>query len=490
LPAENNIILILTDQQRLSAVGAYGATPCCTPNIDRLAAEGIRFETAYAAQPVCSPERASLMTGLYSHAHGMSTNVGELGCTMHHLHDSPSLLSRRLEDKGFQLGYSGKWHLCPEEDVVFGQPGNLVLPKDLGFEGQNITGNSKTVPETRAFKAYLAERGLTYEIVPWQHETVRVRPAGYVEGSPECSIPAFVTESTLGLIRKFKKNPAPFFIWHNFWGPHEPYIVPREYFEMYRDVEIPPWPNYDWPARSIPGPHQVKLTSRQERLRWTDWEMLIRYYYAYATLIDDQVGRIYAALEQEDLLDSTTIIFAADHGETLGSHGGLFDKGWHHFEETHRIPLIVRMPGGAGAGSVRSEFTSFIDLYPTILDLAGVPADAAKVHGRSFVPMLNGESPEWREHVVTEFGGVNNTATTQRTLCCGNLKFGFNIDAADELYDLDRDPYETRNLIAHSAYARQLIALRRMMEQWMDETNDPALFRYRHQLRYHESTGY
>jgi len=491
MSSKKNIIFILTDQQRLSTIGAYGLTPCETPNINRLAREGVRFDVAYTSTPICSPARGSIMTGLYPHSHGITANCGELGCTMHNLPDNSNILSRKLGAIDYNLGLSGKWHLCPLNDEIFGHSGyHSFLPKKFGFQGQNIPGLADDVPDSQDFKRYLQENNYNYEVKPWSEKTVMIRSSGELVGSEEATIPYFVTENTIEMIDQFKDKEQPFFIWHNFWGPHEPYFVVKEYLDRYRGVEIPPWPNYDWPARNIIGPHHVKLTSRQECLTWEDWKMMVRYYYAATTMMDNQIGRILHHLEESHLLEETIIVFASDHGETLGSHGGLFDKGWHHFEETHRIPLIIRFPDGSYAGEVRDEFVSLLDIYPTILDIAGAPYDESMIHGQSLIPLIENRNPSWRDYIVVEFGGVNNTGTTQRTLRRGNLKFGFNIAHEDELYDLGIDPYETRNLIHHPAYSQELMELRVLLAEWMEQTGDAALFRYKHQLRYHQSVQY
>jgi len=297
---------------------------------------------------------------------------------------------------------------------------------------------------------------------------------GELVGPTESTVPYFLAEHTIGLIDRFRASRSPFFIWHNFWGPHGPFYAPREYVDRYRDVEIPPWPNYHWPSRAIPGPHHTKIHPDHERLTWDDWAMAIRYYYAFATLIDDQVGRIVNHLEQTGVLENTVVLFSSDHGQTLGSHGGLTDKGWHHFEETHRIPFIVRLPDGTGASQVRPDLVSLADVYPTILDFAGASPDADGMHGQSLAPLVCGQSPEWRDAVVTEFGGVNSLAMTQRTLRCGDLKYGYNCCAEDELYDLQKDPYETRNLLNHPDYLEAGAALRERLFSWMADTGDPA----------------
>ena len=492
-----NILLIMTDQHRLSAVGAYGPTICRTPNIDALADDGVLFERAYTTCPVCSPARGSIMTGQYPHSHGITSNVHNLGNSIHELEDRPELLSRRLESEGYHLGYSGKWHLGTDSTTAYGGSNRPCLPKDVGFTGQNFPGHGGGGHKFPEFSEYLAKHELSRELAEWDHETPRFWPAGEELCSEEATVPYFLTENTNDMIRQFSDDDEPFFIWHNFWGPHGPYYAPTEYVDLYRDVEIPEWPNYRWPSRSIPGPHHNKLHPLHEELTWDAWATMIRYYYAFTTLIDAQIGRMIDTLRECGQLENTVIIFTADHGETMGSHGGLVDKGWHHFEETHRIPLIVRLPdilagdlpegavNGKVSGTRREEFASLADIYPTILDCAGAEIEEKDIHGRSLCNLISGRAKNWRDSVVTEFGGVNNLATTMRTIRCGDLKYGFNCSNNDELYDLRRDPDETENVIDHPNYRRRADEMRRLLLDWMVETGDPAHWRTKELFSYY-----
>ena len=208
---------------------------------------------------------------------------------------------------------------------------------------------------------------------------------------------------------------------------------------MYEDLDIPPWPDFGWDSLGVNGPHQVKVHPHARQLEWRDWADIIRYYYARTTDIDAQLGRIMHHLQERGLAENTVVIFTSDHGQTLGSHGGLVDKGWHHFEETHRIGLVIRDPRGWGAkgrrpGEVVGQWASLLDLYPTILDMAGAPCDAGAVHGRSLLPVLESRAADWRDEVFVEFWGVNGLATTMVTCRAGDLKYGWNCGSWDELY--------------------------------------------------------
>jgi arylsulfatase A-like enzyme len=483
--SQPNIVLIMTDQHRLSALSCYGDTPCRTPNLDRLASSGVRFETAYTSCTLCSPARATIMTGLYPHSHGVCSNVHDLGCSVNELLDRPALLSRRLQTAGYACGYTGKWHLGTDSPTAFGTPSHPSLPRDVGFHGQNFPGHGDGGFRYPEYRAYLAEKGFEHRVYQRRPDDARGSlRIGLLEGPVEATVDYFLAEHTIQLIDRFHVAGNPFFIWHNFWGPHSPYWTPLEFYEMYRQVEIPEWPNYRWPARAINGPHQMMIHPQAGQMTWEDWAEAIRYYYAFTSLIDSQIGRLVDHLEQSGLLQNTIIIFTADHGETLGSHGGLRDKGWCHFEEIQRIPMIVWLPEryydhGRKPGDSLSEWASLVDVYPTILDLAGVDLSEADQHGRSLLPLVRGEPVAWRDSAFIEFHGLNHLSTSMVTIRHADLKYGWNCTNQDELYDLANDPYETTNLIADPAYANAASEMRQRIEAWMAETRYPGLSMYR-----------
>jgi len=479
-----NLILVLTDQHRLSAIGAYGDTPCRTPHIDRLAAEGVLFERAYTTCPVCSPARASILTGLYPHAHGVTTNIRQISCAVHALEDRPTLLPRRLQAHGYQTGYLGKWHLGTESRATFAGRSPSSLPRDFGFVGHNVPGHGGAGYRTDAYIDWLRSKGQTLHIRDWAEHTRRIRPAfGILDMPDDCTVPAFLVDSAIQLIDDFKPNSEPFYLALNFWGPHAPYHATERHLAPYREIDIPPWPNFDWDSRGTPGPHHYKIHWDKEALTWDDWAMALRYYYARVSMIDEQIGRLYGHLQASGLLENTAILFAADHGETLGSHGGLLDKGWHHFEETHRIPLIIRMPGATSGGVRIPDFASLADIYPTLLDLARIDPPGTMLHGRSLMPYLQGQADEPRSRIVTEFLGHGSIATCMKSLRLERWKYGYNLTFDDELYDLENDPHETVNLASDPGYRDALEDARGHLEDWMVETRDPALRMFRWQQR-------
>jgi arylsulfatase A-like enzyme len=476
-----NILLIMTDQHRLSAIGSYGETPCRTPNLDHLAESGTRFETTYTTCPLCSPARATIMTGAWPLRHGITSNINNMTSACHSLRDTPDLLPRRLQAQGYRTGYTGKWHLGQDEEGDrLGRkhapwPHLESLPRDFGFDGQNFPGHGGGGFRYPEYREYLADNG-------WEHEVEN----GELTGPVESTVPYFLASHTMSLIDQYEQGNEPFFIWHNFWGPHGPYFATREYNDIYREMDLPPWPNFEWPSRSTPGPHQAKIAGDAAAENWEDyWLPRLRRYYAFTTMIDAQIGRLLAHLQERGLAEDTIVIFTADHGETLGSHGGLVDKGYHHFEEIQRIPLIACGPG-VERGTVRQELASLADVMPTICDLAGDEGAKECAQGRSIAPLLRGESAaHWREDVAVEFDGLNHGACTIRTLRHGPYKYGLNLVHQDQLYDLDRDPHETENLIEDPDYRDVAADLRHRLFEWMKWADDQALCIYR--TRYPEA---
>jgi arylsulfatase A-like enzyme len=202
---------------------------------------------------------------------------------------------------------------------------------------------------------------------------------------------------------------------------------------------------------------------------------VVRHYYAWCSLIDDQLGRMLAHLEARDALDNTLIVFASDHGETLGSHGGLTDKGFSHFEEIQRVPLIISGTDRVQP-RVRDELVSLVDLYPTFCDFADQDWDRPRIQGRSLRPLLerSDTADGWRDTLFVEFFGLGSVATNMVTCRYASLKYGWTATGTDELYDLHDDPHELHNLIDDPRYARALQDLRRRMYTFMIETDYPA----------------
>lgn len=496
-----NILVIQTDQQMAATLGCHGSTVCRTPNIDALARDGVLFTSAYASSPVCAPARASLHTGYYPSKHGITTNIYTPGCAVHELPDHPSLLGRRLQRLGYHAGLTGKWHLGfgdgrrdhPEYKAhieampVLGwtdAPG--ALPSTRGWTGDDFPGHGGIGLDTPQYRQWLADRGRELRLVkhlgPYPHNWE-------ITSGKDTSVTWFLTGRALEHMTAFADDGGPFCYVLNFWGPHGPYTAPSEYLDLYRDVEIPPWPSWDEDQTHKPSIHDAHRVEATRGWIWADYEKLLRTYFAAITEIDDQVGRLVAFLKERGLHDNTIIIFCSDHGDSLGVHGGLTDKTLFMYEETNRIPLIVKEPAPVHrAGQTESAFTGTCDLYSTILDYAGYSGPDRDRDGTSLRPLLEGAAPDWRDAIVTEGHGLDFLQHSQRALRWGRWKYVFNAGGPDELYDLEADAHEMRNLVFETSAKDDLHAAREKLDAWMAAHRDGLRERFR-RLRLIEHNG-
>lgn len=485
-----NILFILTDQHRKDTLTAYGDIPCFTPNIDQLAEESTVFEQAYASCPICTPARASIQTGLYPMHHGMITNSYNYGNMVQELPDTPELLSRRLTEYGYQAGFTGKWHLGSGADNVrkdayiqkfMGgiefpeyQLQNDAKPTTRGYVGDDFLGHGFGGHYYPQFQNALKEQGKDFKIENIIKDFYQQHQAGVVTTGADSTIEHYLVDRTMTVIDDFQKKDKPWYFQLNFWGPHEPYFVPEEYLALYDDVELQPWENFREIASDKPRIHDVK---RGDFTSWQEIEPVVKHYLAGITHIDAQIGRLIAYLKANDLYDNTIIIFSADHGESLGIHGGLCDKAIFMYEETNSIPLFLKAANQTNSQQV-SQFINTCDIYSTILDYAGVEKSVRDRDGQSFRPLAEKQAVDWPETVVTECSGIGSILFSQRMIRKGDWKYVFNCGDIDELYDLAGDPYELDNKVDQATYSEALLDMRHALREWMVEHNDNLIFEY------------
>lgn len=418
-----NLVVLLVDDMRFDDFGAAGNPVVQTPNIDRLAAEGARFTQAFATTPLCSPSRASLLTGRYTRHHGILDN------TLRPSHDLP-IFPLRLQQAGYRTGFFGKWHM-----------GNDDLPRRgfdrwVGMAGQgeavdpsfNIDGTRArhdgyvtdllteealrfvAEPDARPFLVYLAHKAVHPNVVQLNDGSSAV-----VAGQPGGFVPAPRHRGRYAG-REFPRRPNS--------G-----VAPADKPALMRRIDgLPPL-----------GPGTATSDAEIEgRL-----EMLLA--------VDESLGRIREALADAGRLDDTVIVLTSDHGYFYGEHG-LNEERRLAYEESIRVPLLVRYPRRVRAGITPDRFALGIDLAPTLLELAGAVPDAG-MDGRSLVPLLEGRHTPWRDAFLIEY--YSNTVFPRI------LRMGYDavrterykliryreLQGMDEFYDLQQDPLELRNLV-------------------------------------------
>lgn len=442
-----NILLIHVDQHRFDCIGVNGHPAAHTPNLDRLAAEGVNFTHAFCPIGVCMPARTSLMTGCYATQHGCLVNDGVEGYRPAR-GDLPTF-SQTLKAAGYTLGYVGKWGI-----------GLDASPAALGFDDY--------IPAS-AYRAWRAAQGLP---PPPRTNGWFGEPDTGV--TPEQSALGWGADQVLALLDRYAAADAPFFLRWDSDEPHLPSKPPEPFASLVKPEQVPPW-------RSFPDPLQGKPAIQRQQLRswgidgwtWARWAPVVAYYLGVVALIDHQVGRILAKLDALGLADQTFVVYTSDHGDLCGGHG-MIDKHYVMYDDVMRVPLILRWPGRLRAGHRADAFvTAALDLATTFCTVAGVEAPDT-FHGYDLIALANdGKAP--RDKVFGSYHGAQFGAYSQRMVRTREWKYIWNPTAEDELYHLTVDPGELQNCAIDPGCADSLHALRRDLAGWMEETKDPLL---------------
>lgn len=436
--AQPNILLIVTDQQRHESVNGGGGIPWSAPRLRQLAVEGSRFENAYTVCALCSPARASILTGLYPHNHGMWRNCDMFQYAAPDLPDRVRVISQDLSDAGYACGYVGKWHA-----------GTNRMPSHYGFEGMDVPGYGDPYA-TPEYKAYLEKKGLQpAERVPaiCQYGDTGEPLDGVTRGDEEACASCFLAEETIDHLKRYADGDKPFFLVFSLWDPHSPFMPPESWAERFSpdDVELPATLREAFGADSARGRWKNSFYPITASMTDEQWQQVLSHCCAQTAFMDAQIGRVLDALDELGLTDHTAVMATSDHGDSLGAHGGQFDKGPFMYEEIYRIPMIVRYPGNGTAGSVCGRLVTNMDAASTALDMAGcLDRD---LDSRSLVPLLEDAQADWPDDVVCETHG-HRFPCSNRMVRFGKYKYVFNSMEPEELYDLEADPDERRNLAA------------------------------------------
>ena len=492
-----NILLITTDQQHWQTLGCLNPR-IKTPHLDRLAQEGVLFERAYCANPVCSPSRASILTGLYPSWHHCWTIGVKLP------EDVPTVSSMLAAD-GFDTSLIGKAHLQPLASTV-DSPSLECQPtlRDLGFwrtfSGpwygfDHVEISRAHADESHAGQHYalwMEERGLADwrdHFQPWPPDPAAPRRRRYwMRDSTSWSLPeryhhsTWIGERTIAAIERSVASQRPFFAWASFLDPHPPYLVPEPWASMYEPDEMVPGEMQPGELADLP-PHYA-LTQEvapdvavyretfgvhglgAHRLDRRELQRYMAAYYGMISFVDQQIGEVLAALDRLGEAENTLIVFTTDHGHFLGQHG-LTDKGPYHFEDLLRIPMIVRYPRLVAGGRRSAALQSQVDLAPTFLEAAGMPVPGL-MQGVSQLGTWRGVDESARDHVLVE-NRMEPTRMVLRTYVDHRHKMTvYRNNDYGELYDLERDPGERRNLWDdHGSIRLKLRLLHRMVQAEM-----------------------
>jgi arylsulfatase A-like enzyme len=444
-----NLLLLITDQQQAATVDPGSA--CQTPHLDRLAEEGTQFTRCYAANPICSPSRASLFTGLYPHSHGMVDVPHAVEAYRAELKDCVPFWPRALRAAGYRTGYFGKWHVERSERL-----------ERFGFDKYEVARYNQLLglverdPTGMAHRRVVRQKGYRDFLV-----------CGVVDGEVESTPEYRIYSDGIDFIRRAAQDPGtPWALMLSTEAPHDPYVALCSYFERYDPAALPRPPSFGDDLAGRPTLYR-RIQSVWSGLDWDDFALAAACYYANVSLIDEQVGRLLDALAATGQAENTVVVFASDHGDYMGAHRLLL-KGIPAFDEAYRVPLIVRGPG-VPSGRLVGGVTSLLGLPPALVALAlGIefPCQAP-----SLLPWFQSEPGEWWPEAYAEMQG-QRFAYQQRVVWQGNWKYVFNTFDEDELYDLAADPHEMRNLAAEHGYQPVLERMAARMWQIIRDTGD------------------
>jgi len=499
LGKKTNLLFIIPDQQRFDAMSCAGAAPLETPNLDRLAREGVRFSKAYTHCPVCGPARTSILTGnALCHT---ATPTNRQAYDEEHGPDSPLRNLRTfdeiLTEQGYHTEFFGKWHTaemrggCYKNPLTVAGRGETVFgpgmhPYFLDFLKRN------NVPMREAKQG---EQIDTYSQRPYKTDPIdkrhgmpptefytdskgrAVKPGqpdihGCLDIPKEYSITAMQAKDTINALKRVKGKP--FSITCSFHLPHAPMTPTKPYHGMYALKDMQPAasisdPKDNSPYKNAAKHHQAPEYSDPDKIRY-----MMSNYFGLVHEVDHWVGRILDTLDEIGETENTLVIFTSDHGEMLGAHG--FREKNMFYEEAAHIPLLMRLPGKIPAGRVIDTPVGQIDLHATILDYLDVPP--VPTNGESLRPVVDQDAT--REYIVSEWV---KSAVPGYMVYDGRWKLMFgrtaDMPSLDGLYDLTTDPHEIENLIGRNpkrqSYKAEAERLKRLLVEWMEKVDDPNL---------------
>ncbi len=472
-----NLLFILTDQQRSDTMECYGNSLIRTPNLNSLVRESSVFENAYVTQPICTPSRASILTGLYPQAHGLSTNGVPLG------QETRTITEMVSED--YQCGYFGKWHLGDELQPQHGFGRWLSMEE---YRGQY--SRIEDLSRSSDYHRFLIESGFEPDTEAQVQRLFSRRMAARL---PE----QFTKARWLGreAARFIKESrDRPFVLYVGFLEPHMPYDGPLN--DMYSRDQLgtgsqflrKPSANASVLNRAFADYYMQSTFEGHDLSAEAGWTEMRARYWGNVTLVDRSVGGILSALEESGLAENTIVVYTSDHGEMIGDHG-MYNKQV-MYEEAIKVPLIVRVPWLGKRGNVVKGRVSQIDLVPTLLELMGEPVPD-ELQGESRAPELRGESTLERNDVFVQMNrgalpGQGKFATDipeeeikrvvglpWRTVVSAE-GWKLNLSPGDqcELYNLNIDPHEQTNLYDDPAQKNRIQDLSSRIKAWQERTGD------------------
>jgi arylsulfatase A-like enzyme len=459
-----NILHIMVDQMQWGAIA--GRSLCRTPNINRLAAGGALFERSYTPSAVCCPARAMLISGAYHWHNGVFNQVHSSPSVSRSMFRDVVTYSGRLREAGYRQGYVGKWHAdftrtpldFGFDEIAAPQSYNSRLLRGLETNPDRVPQPSPDMLKTVVTRTFRWPGSPEFPM--WGHRI----------GAEEQTNPWYIAECGIRMMRRHAAREGPWHLEVHFPEPHDAYLPLKQYLDRYKPGDIPVPDSFRDDFRGKPNMH------RREAETWgsvteSDFRLGRAHYYAYCEQVDAQIGRILDALDQTGQAENTLVAFVADHGDMAGAHR-MWIKGWIPYEETYRIPMVVRWPARIRSGLKVDRLVSSHDLAHTYVDAGGAKS-LQFPDGLSLLPLSSDpEHAQWRDQLMCAYYG-GEFLYTQRIAVTGNFKYVFNGFDFDEFYDLVKDPQEMRNAVDEPAYRPDVDDMRARLYEMMTQFGDP-----------------
>ena len=442
-----NIIFLIQDQMQQQVMQPSSGIQM--PNLHSLMADGVQFSRAYTCNAICSPARASLLTGTLPHTHGMVDCTHTVPAYRAEFDASLDTLTAALHEEGYHVSYYGKWHIERSHRL-----------ERFGIEDYQTEKHMPAFPVTMKQRITLTTPGYSDKLVSGVFSEDTTHTEEY-----------YIYNRAIEQIDARRKQNRPFCTFISTYAPHDPYCVPEEIYQMYEGRELPLPRSFDDAMTDKPDIYR-RMREVLQCLTPEQYREVMRCYYSYCTLVDVQLGRLLDHLKETDLYDDTMIVFLADHGDLMGAHG-LMMKTVPPFEEVYRIPLVMKLPGREMAGHKADFYINIYEIAPTVLELAGCRPLSGSHVGESMVPWLKGQRTD-SHYAFAEFFG-QRYAFTQRIYWQDGLKYVFNAFDWDELYDLNIDPDELVNRSDDQDYAESKKMLCTKMWEHIKRTGDETM---------------
>jgi iduronate 2-sulfatase len=439
-PRKPNVLLIVADDLN-NALGCYGHSLVKSPNIDRLAARGVRFDQAYCQFPLCNPSRSSFMTGRRPDTTRVYDNRTRFRETLGDVVTLPQM----FRQNGYFVARVGKLY-------------HYGVPGQIGTSGLDDEASWQQVinPRGRDKDDEAGVINLTSQITNIGGALTLM----VAQGTDAEQTDGILANEVIHLLEQ--KKDSPFFIAAGFYRPHVPCVAPQRYFDMYPLDRIK-LPADNSAIREDMPPIAFAVKPANYGLEEAKLRRMIQAYYASVTFMDSQVGRVLDALERLKLVENTIVVFYSDHGWLLGEHGQ-----WQKmslFEESARVPMIIANPGANAKGVASRRTVELIDLYPTLADLCGLSAPPG-LEGRSLRPLLDNPGARWEKAAFTQVtrGGQQNRIMG-RSVRTERWRYNEWDEGRQgvELYDHDRDPREQRNLAKDPQYSKTVAEMKKLL---------------------------